>query len=72
MTALYGYKDKTTDKRIIALALRNKDAVLLAIPMIIVTLCRPRWALAGRLSLRFLSRLDRGLSLDIRNGLSVR
>lgn len=29
MTALYGYKDKTTGKRIIALALRNKDAVLL-------------------------------------------
>lgn len=29
MTRLYGYKDKKTGKRIIALALRNKDAVLL-------------------------------------------
>lgn len=29
MTALYGYRDKTTNKRVIALALRNKDAVLL-------------------------------------------
>lgn len=29
MTALYGYKDKVTGKRVIALALRNKDAILL-------------------------------------------
>ena len=29
MTALYGYKDKVTGKRVIAMALRNKDAVLL-------------------------------------------
>ncbi|MFR6290761.1 MAG: alkaline phosphatase family protein [Peptococcaceae bacterium] len=29
MTALYGYKDPETGKRVIALALRNKDAVLL-------------------------------------------
>lgn len=29
MTDLYGYKDKKTGKRVIALALRNKDAVLL-------------------------------------------
>lgn len=29
MTDLYGYKDKKTGKRIIAVALRNKDAVLL-------------------------------------------
>lgn len=29
MTALYGYKDKVTGKRVIALALRNKDAALL-------------------------------------------
>ena len=29
MTDLYGYRDKKTGKRIIALALRNKDAVLL-------------------------------------------
>ena len=29
MTDLYGYKDKKTGKRIVALALRNKDAVLL-------------------------------------------
>lgn len=28
MTRLYGYKDKKTGKRIVALALRNKDAVL--------------------------------------------
>ena len=31
MTALYGYKDKETGKRIIALALRNKDAILLGL-----------------------------------------
>ncbi len=31
MTRLYGYKDKKTNKRIIALALRNKDAVLLGL-----------------------------------------
>ena len=31
MTRLYGYKDKKTGKRIIALALRNKDAVLLGL-----------------------------------------
>ena len=29
MTALYGYKDPKTGKRVIALALRNKDAVIL-------------------------------------------
>ncbi|MDR1604892.1 MAG: alkaline phosphatase family protein [Gracilibacteraceae bacterium] len=29
MTDLYGYRDKVTGKRVIALALRNKDAVLL-------------------------------------------
>ena len=29
MTDLYGYKDKKTGKRVVALALRNKDAVLL-------------------------------------------
>ena len=29
MTDLYGYKDAVTGKRVIALALRNKDAVLL-------------------------------------------
>ena len=29
MTRLYGYRDKKTGKRVIALALRNKDAVLL-------------------------------------------
>lgn len=29
MTALYGYRDKATGKRVIALALRNKDAVIL-------------------------------------------
>jgi Uncharacterized conserved protein len=29
MTALYGYKDKETGKRVVALAIRNKDAVLL-------------------------------------------
>lgn len=29
MTALYGYRDKTTNKRVVALALRNKDAVIL-------------------------------------------
>ena len=29
MTALYGYKDPETGKRVVALALRNKDAVLL-------------------------------------------
>lgn len=29
MTALYGYRDKTTNRRVIALALRNKDAILL-------------------------------------------
>lgn len=29
MTDLYGYRDEKTGKRIIALALRNKDAVLL-------------------------------------------
>lgn len=28
MTALYGYKDKETGKRVVALALRNKDAAL--------------------------------------------
>lgn len=31
MTALYGYRDKETGKRIIACALRNKDAVLLGL-----------------------------------------
>ena len=31
MTALYGYHDKTTGHRIIALALRNKDAILLGL-----------------------------------------
>ena len=31
MTKLYGYKDKVTGKRIIALALRNRDAVLLGL-----------------------------------------
>ncbi len=31
MTRLYGYQDKKTGKRIIALALRNKDAVLLGL-----------------------------------------
>ena len=31
MTALYGYHDKDTGKRIIALALRNKDAALLGL-----------------------------------------
>lgn len=31
MTDLYGYRDKTTGKRVIALALRNKDAVLLGL-----------------------------------------
>ena len=31
MTRLYGYKDKKTGKRVIALALRNKDAVLLGL-----------------------------------------
>jgi len=29
MTDLYGYKDKVTGKRVVAMALRNKDAVLL-------------------------------------------
>lgn len=29
MTALYGYKDKKTGKRIVAMALRNRDSVLL-------------------------------------------
>lgn len=29
MTDLYGYKDKVTGKRVVALALRNKDAILL-------------------------------------------
>ena len=29
ITALYGYRDKKTGKRVIALALRNKDAILL-------------------------------------------
>lgn len=29
MTALYGYKDKETNQRVVALALRNKDAALL-------------------------------------------
>ena len=29
MTALYGYRDKTTGRRIVSIALRNKDAVLL-------------------------------------------
>ena len=29
MTALYGYKDKETGHRIVSVALRNKDAVLL-------------------------------------------
>ena len=29
ITALYGYKDKSTGHRVIALALRNKDAILL-------------------------------------------
>ena len=29
MTALYGYKDKETQQRVVALALRNKDAALL-------------------------------------------
>ena len=31
MTDLYGYRDKTTGKRVIALALRNKDAVILGL-----------------------------------------
>ena len=31
MTALYGYRDKKTNERVIALALRNKDAVLLGL-----------------------------------------
>jgi Uncharacterized conserved protein len=31
MTDLYGYKDKKTGKRIIALALRNRDAILLGL-----------------------------------------
>jgi len=31
MTALYGYRDKETGKRIIALALRNKDAAILGL-----------------------------------------
>ena len=31
MTALYGYRDKTTGHRLIALALRNKDAILLGL-----------------------------------------
>ena len=31
MTALYGYKHPVTGKRVIALALRNKDAVLLGL-----------------------------------------
>ena len=31
MTAMYGYKDKGTGKRIFALALRNKDAMLLGL-----------------------------------------
>ncbi|NLI11117.1 alkaline phosphatase family protein [Pelotomaculum propionicicum] len=31
MTALYGYKDSVTGKRVIAMALRNKDAVLLGL-----------------------------------------
>lgn len=31
MTALYGYRDKHTGKRVIACALRNKDAVLLGL-----------------------------------------
>ena len=31
MTALYGYRDKTTGKRIFAAALRNKDAMLLGL-----------------------------------------
>nr|WP_042331991.1 alkaline phosphatase family protein [Desulfosporosinus orientis] len=31
MTALYGYKDKKTGHRVIAMALRNKDAVLLGL-----------------------------------------
>ena len=29
MTDLYGYRDKTTGKRVVSVALRNKDAVLL-------------------------------------------
>ena len=29
MTALYGYKDKVSGKRIVSVALRNRDAVLL-------------------------------------------
>ena len=29
MTALYGYRDKRTGHRVVALALRNRDAVLL-------------------------------------------
>ena len=31
MTALYGYRDKTTGKRVIACALRNRDALLLGL-----------------------------------------
>ncbi len=31
ITALYGYHDKTTGKRVVALALRNKDAALLGL-----------------------------------------
>ena len=31
MTALYGYRDKQTGKRIVALALRNREAVLLGL-----------------------------------------
>ena len=31
MTALYGYRDKKTNERVIALALRNKDAALLGL-----------------------------------------
>ena len=29
MTALYGYRDKKTGRRIVSIALRNKDAILL-------------------------------------------
>ena len=31
ITALYGYHDKKTNKRIVALALRNKDAILIGL-----------------------------------------
>ena len=31
MTALYGYRDKKTNKRIVSLALRNKDAILIGL-----------------------------------------